>query len=197
MRTGNNHFKFVPPMGPIVIMSSHEREFKPAVRDMEKAGLILGSHIERMPKMESKEIVAVMVPPIPPPKEEAKPMVRKLQSGKLQAIVIEILTAEPSRLWNKDEVYERIREKAIDTTGPSVLATLSSLTIKGLVRRPGRGVYSLNRDAKLAVPALPRLSRPIKMESDSGMLEEDAAVLDQFLEALAALQAWAEKLRKR
>lgn len=194
--TMSGHFRFIPPKGQSVIMSNTESAFKPNLRKLENAGLIVGASIEKETKVDiPKEVVqAIATPPIPPVAE-------KKPRGALVHAIRSILGANPTTAYDGSMMSSELNARGFGTTAGQAGIFMAGEAATGRARRISKGFYQAplhNPDEQPVIHAAQKaLKKANGAKPPDDMLPEDNEVIDQFMEALAKLQAWAQKMRER
>lgn len=195
--TANGHIKFVPPKGPPVIVSKTNSSYHPNLKLLREGGLVVPEDREKVQPVlivemdENKNVTDVKEanpPPGPTPKEKK----RMLPRGSVQNAVMQFFQSHtaPGIIHNLDDVVMHVKSVLPEATREVISTTCSQNASSGKLIREGKGLYRYARQDRRAEDK--NLSH-----EEQQMAEEDEKVLNNFMDALAALQEWAAKMRKR
>lgn len=190
--TANGHIKFIPPKGPSVVVSKTNAAYTPNLQKLREAGLTIPYHC--LPQKPKEPIAVETVTQDPPPKIPKEPEVvdkKKMNPrGSVKEAVMAYMKEHPETAAHVDIIHSAVMFKLPGVTKDVVATTCSQAAARSELIRVAKGTYRYAGGT--AAVQKKELSK-----EEQEMLSEDQQIFDEFMDALAKMQEWANRMRDK
>lgn len=194
----NNHLRWIPPKGRFVHSSctpNSPNDIKKIKADLKRAGMEFGDPFQRQTKADQVEAIQVEQPkmmhqPIEEPKVE-EPQPQKRRVGVKEEVLKVIANNGNARPIGIDTIVERMQPAYPGILPRDIYTSLGAWVTAGKIKRQGQGLYMVAAGVDVIKETA------VSEEQKSEMIAEDEQVLNNFFTALAELEQWALRMKRR